>query len=84
MMTYFILFRGRDLNEFPDHTETQVLDPVGGLGDPTRLIRGSITGRIREGSRVRPWGHEYSSRVLGLTRNNVDTYLNLIYKFFNF
>ncbi|KAF9001633.1 hypothetical protein BDZ89DRAFT_1244211 [Hymenopellis radicata] len=42
----------RDLNEFLDHTETRVLDPVGGLGDPTRLIRGSITGRIREGSRL--------------------------------
>ncbi|KAF9025943.1 hypothetical protein BDZ89DRAFT_1040266 [Hymenopellis radicata] len=69
-------YGSRDLNEFPDHTETRVLDPVGGLGDPTHLIRGSITGRIREGSRVRPWGHEYSSRVLGLTCNNVDIYLN--------
>ncbi|KAF9018958.1 hypothetical protein BDZ89DRAFT_1044166 [Hymenopellis radicata] len=55
----------RDLNEFPDHADTRVLDPAGGLGYSTRLIRGSITGRIREGSRVQPWRHEYSSRVLG-------------------
>ncbi|KAF9047986.1 hypothetical protein BDZ89DRAFT_1257724 [Hymenopellis radicata] len=51
---------GRDLNEFAGHADTRVLDPAGGLGYLTRLIPGSIAGRIREGSRVRPWRHEYS------------------------
>ncbi|KAF9016145.1 hypothetical protein BDZ89DRAFT_1118255 [Hymenopellis radicata] len=60
--------RIRDLNESADHASLPILDPLGHLGDPIRLIRRPVTGRITYRSRIGLWRREYSSRVLVLTR----------------
>ncbi|KAF8912613.1 hypothetical protein CPB85DRAFT_1252515 [Mucidula mucida] len=49
-----------DLNKFPGHAETRVLDPAGDLGYSTRLIRGSIASRVINGSQVGHLSGEYS------------------------